>query len=102
MAHPYAVPYEFTEGSEAVDFACDENLEDEALLCGEFAVWHAINTNLEEVEREPHVPEHGGVVGAQCDGHAVVDERGERVHRHRGCQSLLYGTELVFGAVCDA
>ena len=34
MAHPYAVPYEFTQGSEAVDFACDEDLEDGALLCG--------------------------------------------------------------------
>lgn len=43
---------------------------------------------LEEVERETHVSERGGVVGAQCDMHAVVKDRGERVHGHRSSETL--------------
>ena len=43
---------------------------------------------LEEVKGEAHVPEHGWVVRAQRDVHALVHQDRERVHGHGRRQTL--------------
>ena len=61
VSYPDAIPHKLSERRNTVYIARDENLEEtdvDIQICKNHEM-----TCLEEIEREPHVPKHGWVVG---------------------------------------
>lgn len=80
--HLDAIPHKLTQGTEPVDFACDEHLWESVSVTVERSVRMPRGTHLEEVKRQAHVPEGRWVIRAERDGYTVVHDRRQWMHGH--------------------